>query len=216
MLGRSQRRRPAAGCNKSSATRRIRRWGKQLGAADATNPAAGWGALAPGIAVCDNVNSADQYLFQCTELANRLLYERWALPHIPGNAARYFDYYQDGVEHPGVVRDLPAGAYALSDDASQGTSAFAPQPGDLLIFQDVNDPRVGWTSSLTTSPGHVAVITRVDATHVYVAQENYSERAYFQALPMTRTTHGWAISDLSGISNRIVRGWVHFTASGGA
>ncbi len=191
------------------------RWGAQLGAANAVSPAAGWGTLAPGVAVCDNVNSADQYLFQCTELANRFVYERWALPHIPGNAARYFDYYQDGVEHSGVVRDLPAGAVALSDDASQGISAFAPQPGDLLIFQDVNNPRSGWTSGLTTSPGHVAVITAVDASQVFVAQENYSERAYFQALPLTHTTRGWAITDRSGISNRIVRGWIHFAASDG-
>jgi hypothetical protein len=191
-------------------------WGKQLGASNATSPAAGWGALAPGITVCDNTGSADQYLFQCTELANRFLYTRWALAHIPGNAARYFDYYQDSALHPGVVRDFPAGTIALSDDASQGTSAFAPQPGDLLIFQDVTNPRLGWTSGLTTSPGHVAVITAVDATHVYVAQENYSQTAYFQALPLTHTARGWAIADLSGIPNRIVRGWIHFSVNGGA
>jgi hypothetical protein len=191
-------------------------WGKQLGAATATSPAVGWAALAPGVAVCDNEGSADQYLFQCTELANRFLYTRWALAHIPGNAARYYDYYQDGVLHPGVVRDFPAGTVALSDDASQGASAFAPRPGDLLIFQDVTNPRAGWTSSLTTSPGHVAVITAVDATHVYVAQENYNETAYFQALPLTHSARGWAITDLSGISNRIVRGWIHFSVNSGA
>jgi CHAP domain len=191
-------------------------WGRQLGAATATRPAVGWAALAPGVTVCDNEGSADQYLFQCTELANRFLYTRWALAHIPGNAARYYDYYQDGVLHPGVVRDFPEGSYAFADDASQGTSAFAPRPSDLLIFQDVTDPRVGWTSSLTTSPGHVAVITAVDATRVYVAQENYSQTAYFQALPLAHTARGWAITDLSGISNRIVRGWIHFTVNGGA
>jgi hypothetical protein len=191
-------------------------WGRQLGAATATSPAVGWGALAPGVAVCDNEGSADQYLFQCTELANRFLYTRWALAHIPGNAARYFDYYQDGVLHPSVVRDFPAGSYAFADDASQGTSSFAPRAGDLLIFQDVTDPRAGWTSGLTSSPGHVAVITAVDATHVYVAQENYSARAYFQALPLAHTARGWTITDLSGISNRIVRGWINFTGNSGA
>src|SRR5262249_60061266 len=103
-----------------------------------------------------------------------------------------------------------------SDDASQGQSAFRPQAGDLLIFQDVVNPHVGWTSGLAASPGHVAVITAVDATHVYLAQENYSRTAYFQTLPLLHTARGYAITALSGISNRIVRGWTHFTVNGGS
>ena len=182
----------------------------------ATTPARGWGMLTPSAYVCSNERSADQYLFQCTELANRYLYEQWALPHIPGTAARYFDYTQGGKRYPGVVRDFPASTYQFSEDASQGQSAFRPQPGDLLIFQDVRDPRAGWTSGLTSSPGHVAVITAVDSTHVYVAQENYNETQYFLALPMVSGARGYAITDLSGLPNRIVRGWIHFTANGSA
>jgi CHAP domain len=191
-------------------------WGRQLATPDTASPAGGWNGLATGASVCSNEASADQYLFQCTELANRYLYEQWALPHLPGTAARYVDYVQDGTRHPGVVRDLPAGSYQLSDDATQGHSAFRPQPGDLLVFQDVRDPRAGWTSGLTTSPGHVAVITAVDATHVYVAQENYNETQYFLALPMATAASGYAITDLSGLPDRIVRGWIHFTVNGGA
>ncbi len=191
------------------------RWGHQLAAADATTSAPGWGTLPQGASVCTNAGSADQYLFQCTELANRYLYEQWALPHLPGTAARYFDYTQNGARYPGVVRDLPVGSYQLSEDASQGRSAFRPQPGDLLIFQDVRDPRAGWTSGLTASPGHVAVITAVDATHVYVAQENYNETQYFLALPMATVANGYAITDRSGLPDRIVRGWIHFTVNGG-
>jgi hypothetical protein len=33
------------------------------------------------------------------------------------------------------------------------------------------------------------------------------------ALPLSRTARGWAIRDLSGIPDRIVRGWIHFTAT---
>ncbi|HLY30094.1 MAG TPA: hypothetical protein VKQ36_03645, partial [Ktedonobacterales bacterium] len=56
---------------------------------------------------------------------------------------------------------------------------------------------------------HVALIVGVDATHVYVAQENFSDRAYFLALPLTHTATGYHITDLSGVSNRITRGWIH-------
>jgi len=133
------------------------------------------------------------------------------LPHIPGNAARYFDYYQNGVLHPGDVRDLPVGSYAYSDDARQGTSAFAPQSGDLLVFQDVVNPAQGWTSGLIASPGHIALITAVDATHVYIAQENYNDRQYFLALALTHTGRGYTINDRSGVAGRIVRGWIRFT-----
>ena len=181
----------------------------------ATPTSAGWRQMQPGAFVCSNEGSADWYLFQCTELANRVLYERWALPHLPGNAARYYDYYQDGVLHPGTIRTFPAGSYQLSDDASQGKSAFRPVAGDLLVFQDVNNPHVGWTSGLTNSPGHVAVIVGVDDASVYVAQENYSNTQYFLALPIDTVANGYEITDLSGWSQRILRGWIHFTVNGG-
>lgn len=183
-------------------------WGRTLAA-----PGSAAAPYALDAYVCSNTSSPDQYLFECTELVNRVMREQWGLPHIPGSAARYFDYYQDGTLHPGAVRDLPTGSYQLSDDASQGQSAFAPRPGDLLIFQDVQNPAAGWRSGLLASPGHVAFITGVDASHVYVAQENYSDAQYFLALPLTRTTRGWAITDLSGVSGRIVRGWIHFAAN---
>jgi hypothetical protein len=182
-------------------------WGRAL----ATPSDSGWrqlGQQGAGASVCSNTGSIDAYFYQCTELVNRFLLERWGLAHLPGNAARYMDYVVNGVHYPGRVRELPARTYAFADDASQGVSDFAPQPGDLLIFQDVVKPSVGWTSGLIASPGHVAIITGVDATHVYVAQENYSDRAYFQALPLTHTARGWAITDLSGLPNRITRGWI--------
>ena len=187
------------------------RWGSTLATPTQPAPAGGWNQLEPGIYICSNTGSTDLYLFQCTELINRFLYEQWALPHLPGNAARYFDYYQNGRLYPGVIRDLPAGTYQLSSDASQSSSAFRPQAGDLLIFQDVNNPLAGWTSGLANSPGHIAIITGTDATHVYVAQENYNNTQYFLALPLARVANGWHITDLSGLSNRIVRGWIRLT-----
>jgi hypothetical protein len=186
-------------------------WGRQL----ATPMSAGWREMGTGASICSNEGSSDWYLFQCTELANRFLYERWALPHIPGNAARYYDYYQGGVFQPGTIRTFPAGSYQLSDDASQGKSTFRPVAGDLLIFQDVNNPQVGWTSGLTNSPGHIAVIVGVDNAFVYIAQENYSDMQYFLALPIHKVASGYEITDLSGWSQRIVRGWIHFTVNGG-
>ena len=187
-------------------------WGQALAAP--TSP--GWRQLQSGVAICSNDNSPDWYLFQCTELANRFISERWALPRIPGSAARYYDYYQNGTLHPGTVHTFPTGSYQMSDDASQGKSAFRPAAGDLLVFQDVNNGQAGWTSSLTNSPGHVAVIVGVDDQYVYVAQENYSDRAYFLALPLHQVANGYAVTDLTGLSNRIVRGWIHFTVNGGA
>ncbi len=184
-------------------------WGRTL----ASPSSSGWRQLQPGISICSNDLSPDLYLFQCTELVNRFLYEEWALPHIPGSAARYFDYYQNGTLYPGVIRDFPAGTYQLSSDASQGRSAFRPEVGDLLVFQDVNNPAAGWTSGLTSSPGHIAIVTGTDATHVYVAQENYNDTQYFLALPLTAVAGGWHITDLSGLSHRIVRGWIRLTDS---
>jgi hypothetical protein len=185
-------------------------WGRGLATPDATMPAGGWAELAPGEYLCSNTGSVEPYLFQCTELVNRYLSEQWALPHLPGNAARYFDYYQDGAVHPGVIRDIPSSIAQMSDDASQGMNAFAPHAGDLLVFQDVQDPRRGWTSGLTNSPGHVALITKVTATQVFVAQENYNDAQYFEALAVTHDAHGYHIADRSGLPNRITRGWIDF------
>jgi hypothetical protein len=189
-------------------------WGRTLATPSALAPNGGWSGASGGTYICSNTGSPDHYLFQCTELVNRYNAEQWGLPHIPGSAARYLDYYQNGALHLGTVRDLPAGSYAVSDDASQGRSAFAPRPGDLLIFQDVTSPARGWTSGLIASPGHVALITGVDANHVYVAQENYNDRQYFLALTLIRTANGYAIIDRSGVAGRIVRGWIRFTVEG--
>jgi hypothetical protein len=189
-------------------------WGRTLATPTAVEPNGGWADIQRGAYICSNTGSPDHYLFQCTELVNRYDAEQWGLPHIPGSAARYFDYYQNGTLHPGTVRDLPSGTYAFSDDASQGRSAFAPQPGDLLIFQDVANPARGWMSGLIASPGHVALITGMDAGHVYVAQENYSDRQYFLALSLAHTADGYTITDRSGVAGRIVRGWIHFTTEG--
>ncbi|HEX9038322.1 MAG TPA: hypothetical protein VF808_15175 [Ktedonobacterales bacterium] len=186
-------------------------WGRTLASAGA----AGWRQLGAGVTVCSNTGSTDAYFYQCTELVNRFLLERWGLAHIPGNAARYMDYVLNGARYPGRAREFPPGMVAFSDDASQGMSAFAPQAGDLLIFQDVANPHAGWTSGLAASPGHIALITGVDATHVYVAQENYSDRAYFQALPLLHSARGWAISDRSGIPDRITRGWIRLEITAG-
>ncbi len=62
-------------------------WGRQL----ATPTSTRWSQVKTGAFICSNGGSNDWYLFQCTELVNRLLYERWALPHLPGHAARYYD-----------------------------------------------------------------------------------------------------------------------------
>ena len=188
-------------------------WGRRLARPGATSPAAGWGSAEPGVYVCANDGSPDRYLFQCTELVNRFDWELYGLPRFTEHAELYFDYVQDGRHQPGQVRAIfPSGTFALSSDAAQGTSAFAPAPGDLLVFQDVNDASRGWTSGIRPGTlGHVAIVTAVDATHVYVAQENYNDTQYFLALPLERTAVGWHITDLSGLPNRIVRGWIRLT-----
>ena len=186
-------------------------WGEQF----ASPTSAGWRGLQPGVFICSNGGSEDWYLFQCTELVNRFISERWALPRLPGNAARYYDYYQDGVLHPGTIHTFPAGSYQLSDDASQGTSSFRPVAGDILVLQDVNNTRVGWTSGLTSDPGHVVVIVGVDDTHVYVAQENYSATEFFKAYPIHKVANGYRIDNVTYLSQAIIRGWIHFTANGG-
>jgi hypothetical protein len=187
-------------------------WGYQL----ASPAASEWRTYMRGIFLCSNTSSADKYLFQCTELATRYMYEQFALPRLSLGSGRYLDYYQDGKYQPGAIRELPASSYQISDDANQGKSAFRPRAGDLLIFQDINDPSAGWKSGLTASPGHVAIITRVTDYTVFIAQENATDTGYFDGLPMSKNENGYHITDTSGIANRIVRGWIHFTANGGS
>ena len=180
----------------------------------------------PGASVCSNfvyVNGQPQgfpgYSFQCTELANRFLAEQWGHGPLDGNAETYFDYYDSS----GTFQQGSARIYAdaeLSSDGDQGTSTFAPGPGDLLIFQDVQDGS-SWTSGLIPGgDGHVAIITAVTSTNVYMMQQNFSDSLYYMALPITKVTTGWHITDnVSGFPGRIVRGWIHFsenTASGNA
>jgi|GEM_PF-1636042 hypothetical protein len=186
-----------------------------------------WGPYPlPGASVCSNfvyVNGQPQgypgYSFQCTELANRFLAEQWGHGPLDGNAETYYDYYDsNGVRHDGSAR-----VYAdalLSDDGNQGTSSFKPGPGDLLIFQDVQDG-AQWTSGIIPgSDGHVAIITAVTDTRVYMMQQNFSDTLYYMSLPITKVATGWHITDnISGVQGRIVRGWIHFsenTASGNA
>lgn len=191
----------------------VSNWGREL--ASATDPR--WNPYpTPAASVCSNfytVNGKlvgwDGYTFQCVELANRFLREQWGHGGVNGNAAQWFDYYQNGVRHNGLVRIYPDAQF--SDDASQGISAFAPGPGDILVWQDVRDGK-NWTSGLTNSPGHVAVITGTDATHVYFMQQNYNDVHYYMSLPLAKVVAGWKITDtVSGVPGRIVRGWIHFT-----
>jgi hypothetical protein len=198
-------------------------WGRQL--ALPTDPR--WAPYPlPGASVCSNfvdVNGQPVgypgYSFQCTELANRFLAEQWGHGPLDGNAETYFDYYDsNGVRHDGSARIYPDAE--LSDDAEQGTSSFAPSPGDLLVFQDVQDG-ASWTSGIIPgSDGHVAIITAVTSTKVYMMQQNFSDSMYFMSLPITQVATGWHITDnVSGVTGRIVRGWIHFsedTANGNA
>jgi hypothetical protein len=186
----------------------------------------------PGASVCSNfvyVNGQAEgypgYSFQCTELANRFLAEQWGHGPLDGNAETYFDNYDSaGVFHQGSAR-IYADA-ELSSDGDQGTSTFAPGPGDLLVFQDVQDGS-SWTSGLIPVDsgtghhfGHVAIITNVTSTQVFMMQQNFSDPLYYMSLPITKVATGWHITDnVSGVSGRIVRGWIHFsenTASGNA
>jgi len=175
----------------------------------------------PGVAVCSNfyaqdgrVLGFDGYLFQCVELANRFLREQWGHGGVMGSAANWFDYADaNGMRHPGAARVYPD--VQLSADAGQGISAFKLGPGDLLVWQDVLDGK-SWMSGLRRSPGHIAVITSADDTHVSFMQENYNDWHSYMTLPVERVANGWHIrDDVSGVAGRIVRGWIHVTENGG-
>jgi len=172
-----------------------------------------------GVGVCDDYYSIGGYMweggyrFQCVELANRFINEEWGLQEFDVNAANYYDYYDGNGYHPGRVRVLFGNQAQLSDDASQGTSAFAPSPGDLLIFQDVLNPSIGWMSGLISGdPGHVVVITNVAPDHVDVVQENW-HNGEKHSFPISKVGNGYHITDNSGWNGRITRGWVHFNAN---
>lgn len=88
-----------------------------------------------------------------------------------------------------------------------------------MIFQDVSNGSAGWTSGITYS-GHVAVVTATDASNVYVFQQNFDWAAapdtyYYMSLPLTQTSNGWHVTPQHVGSNRITRGWIHFTANNG-
>jgi hypothetical protein len=192
-------------------------WGRELIGANDNR----WSPYpTPGVSVCSNFTIVNGRLvsfpgptFQCVELTNRFLREQWGHGGVGGNAAAWFDYYDaTGKRHDGYARLYPDAQ--LSEDASQGHSAFRPQPGDILVWQDVQDGK-HWNSGLRRSPGHVAIITGTDAGHVYMMQQNYNERSAYMSLPLAAVANGWQITDHSGVAGRIVRGWIHFIENGG-
>ncbi|BCL81322.1 hypothetical protein ccbrp13_37870 [Ktedonobacteria bacterium brp13] len=196
-----------------------------------------------GSSVCDNfVNNTDiygysGYYFQCVELANRFIGEQWGLPATYTDAGQFLDY-SNGQNNPvagGIYSasggTLPASAFQVSTDGSQMPYQdtlpshtqvnFEPSPGDLIVYQDVNDT-VSWTSGLYVDPttglftaGHIAVIVNVTSNSVEVAQQNYEPNSYLATLSMTKGANGYQITppDKSYDSHRIVRGWIHLTAN---
>ena len=193
------------------------------------NDATWTNSFGSGVAVCDDYYTTgnqmweNSYLFQCVELANRFISGEWGLLQFDVNAANYYDYYDNSGFHQGRARTLFVNQVQLSDDSSQGTSAFAPVPGDLLIFQDVNNVSQGWTSGLifngldnNNNPiydaGHVVVITNVASDHVDVVQQNW-HNGEIHSFPLSKSSSGYHIADNSGMSGRITRGWIHFNAN---
>lgn len=180
-----------------------------------------------GVAVCDNYYSTANggyeyekgYLFQCVELASRFVYEEWNLPAFNVDAYQYFDYYQGGTKHSGVARNSAYQAQ-LIDDASQGNNSTAPVPGDLLVFQDVNDGE-HWTSGEIYDsggyykPGHVVVVTNVTSNTVNVVQENW-QNGEIHSFSLQHLSNGYHVVDNSSWTGRITRGWIHFSANGGS
>ncbi len=172
-----------------------------------------------GVGVCDDYSAylgrmwEPGYRFQCVELASRFINEEWGLQEFDVNAANYYDYYAGGGYNDGRARTLFGNQVQLSDDASQGTSAFAPSAGDLLIFQDVNNVSQGWTSGLIPNiPGHVVVITSVASDHISVVQQNW-HNGEIHSFPLSKVGNGYHITDNSGMPGRITRGWIHFSAN---
>ena len=182
------------------------------------NDATWTNSFGEGVAVCDDYSSdaskmwESSYLFQCVELANRFINEEWGLSEFNSDAFAYYDYYQGGVFNQGEARMLFGNQVQLTDDASQGNNSALPQSGDLLVFQDVNNG-VNWTSGEKSGdPGHVVVVTSVTSTQVNVTQENWYKGETW-SFPISKLSNGYHIIDNSGMSGRITRGWIHFSAN---
>ncbi|HLJ80909.1 MAG TPA: CHAP domain-containing protein, partial [Ktedonobacterales bacterium] len=142
-----------------------------------------------GVAVCDDYYSGgsymweNSYLFQCVELANRFINEEWGLTEFTVDAFAYYDSYQNGSFVEGQARSYFGSQVQQIDDASQGNNSAPPSPGDLLIFQDVNNGS-NWTSGekcwsgdnpcSNWHPGHVAVVTSVTSSQVNLVQQNFN------------------------------------------
>ena len=213
----------------------------QLGTPTSTSPANGWYSYTPGTYVCSNTGSPDGWLFQCTDLANRFVREQWGLGtlyedgdatfnnYLHGNAGTYFDYWNSspiaGSAHNLSDAHLYADARWLSDyqqafPSYNYVSSLPPQPGDLLIWQDVNNASLGPKSGFNPAArtGHVAVITGTDASFVYVAQQHYSDSSYFKGFTLQHSGSSYIIDsgNASGVSGRVAVGWIHFNENGGS
>lgn len=84
------------------------------------------------------------WLYQCMELANRFVVDSLGSPIIRGASA-----YQ-----------MCDSADRASYDVHYGNSSHVPEPGDLLVWDGYTD-------------GHVAVVSKVSADAITVAQQNF-------------------------------------------
>lgn len=229
-------------------------WGTELASPKATSPFGGWNALAPGVALCSNTASPDTWLFQCTELVNRFLRERWGLGALPetgdlrpgsvagylaGNAGMYVDWW--GAFGSGKPVHFAGSADSKSDTVLYSDARWAkqftkygytvdstrPVPGDILVWQDVTNPAKGpisgsparhdsFGNATTIYPGHVAIVTSSTAHTLTVAQQNFSDSAYFDTVSISPSKHGgWIIDPHTGARTgdaaSVFVGWIHFT-----
>jgi hypothetical protein len=212
-----------------------------LGAPTDTSPANGWFHYSPGTYVCSHPGSLDSHgnpdgwLFQCTELANRFVREQWGLGtltedgdgtfnnYLHGNAGTYFNYWNSSpiagstwsysdVQPFADARWL--NAYQQAWPGHNFTPSAPPQPGDLVIWQDVNNASLGPTSGFNPAAhtGHVAVVTGTDANFVYVAQQHYNNTSYFKGFTLQQSGSSYIIDsgNASGVTGRVAVGWLHF------
>ena len=156
---------------------------------------------------------------------------------LAGNAAQYFDYYTNGAYYPGLARRAKSNPQMISD-ASFGANTQPPQAGDLLIFQElanpsnwtqgllngVTDPNGGtingsyYPQGLSNSDGHVTIVTGVHDGNVYFAEQNAGSTHDFGSASISWGSSGWHVSvpGFLGLTNRVVRGWIHYPANIGA